>query len=184
MKNSAQKELIFVLGGARSGKSSWAVQYAQEHYQNPLFLATARALDEEMAARIRLHQAGRGPTWALIEEPLELAEALTTRCGAHELIVVDCLTLWLSNILLEKGEAQVHHFLDRLADALGERKQAVIAVSNEVGLGLVPENRLGRLFRDLAGMVNQRVAALADTVVFMVAGLPMFLKKGIGGRRL
>jgi adenosylcobinamide kinase/adenosylcobinamide-phosphate guanylyltransferase len=178
MKDQAQNELVVVLGGARSGKSSWALRYAAGRYQSYIFLATAQALDEEMAARIEIHKAARGPAWALIEEPIELAEALRSRCGAHQVIVVDCLTLWLSNVLLEKGETQVHPYLDRVAEALRERKQAVVAVSNEVGMGLVPDNRIGRQFRDLAGEMNQKVAALADKVVFMAAGIPLFLKGG------
>jgi adenosylcobinamide kinase/adenosylcobinamide-phosphate guanylyltransferase len=173
-----EKELVLVLGGARSGKSSWALRHVEDHYRSYLFLATARVGDEEMAERVRLHKASRGPRWRLLEEPLDIAGALKTKCGHVEAVLVDCLTLWMSNLLLEKGEGEVPRYLDDLLKALAARDRAVVIVSNEVGMGIVPESALGRRFRDLAGLFNQRVAGIADRVVFLAAGLPMFLKGG------
>ena len=169
-------DLVFVLGGARSGKSSWARKHAESRYDSYLFLATARILDEEMAERVRLHKASRGPQWQLIEEPLEIADVLRTGCNGVGTVLVDCLTVWMSNVLLEKGEEEVVRYQDDLLNALETRTGSVILVSNEVGMGVVPETPLGRGFRDHAGRLNQRVAAVADTVVFLVAGLPWHLK--------
>lgn len=176
MLSDPKSKVVLVLGGARSGKSSWALRYAERHHGSRLFVATARVLDEEMARRVELHKASRGPTWSLLEEPTEIGEVLRSRCAGFEVVLVDCLTIWLSNVLLEKGEAQVRPYVDQLAGALSATDQPVIMVSNEVGLGIVPENALGRQFRDLAGEMNQRLAGLADMVVFMAAGLPLFLK--------
>lgn len=176
MPFSLEKDLLFVLGGARSGKSSWALRYAEEHYGRHLFLATARVLDEEMADRVRLHKEARGVAWQLMEEPLEVAEVLRRKCSASEVVLIDCLTIWLNNILFEKGEALWGLYQENLLKALSERERAVIIVANEVGAGIVPDNALGRKFRDLAGQLNQEVAALAGKVVWVVAGLPVFLK--------
>lgn len=178
MSRNLDRELILVLGGARSGKSSWAQKYTENHYGSYLFMATARVLDEEMAERVRLHKEGRGPQWELIEEPLEIAEALGNRCGHVEAVLVDCLTVWLGNVLLEKGQKEVFRYQDALPEALEARAGAVILVSNEVGLGIVPKSPLGREFRDHAGRLNQRMAAMADRVLMMIAGLPLFLKGG------
>lgn len=175
---SRNKELILVLGGARSGKSSWAQRYTEEQYHSYLFMATARVLDEEMSERIRVHKEGRGSQWDLIEEPLEIAEALKTRCGHVEAVLVDCLTVWLGNVLLERGEGEVSRYQNALLGALKVRTGAVLLVSNEVGLGIVPESRLGREFRDHAGRLNQRITEMADRVLMMIAGFPLFLKGG------
>ena len=176
MQLSSAKELILVLGGARSGKSSWALRYAEECYQSYLFLATAQVIDEEMAERVKRHKESRGPEWNLLEEPIEIAETLKAKCGDFEAVLLDCLTVWQSNILLIKGEGQVGLYQDHLLKTLSQRKQTIIIVSNEVGLGIVPENSIGRKFRDLAGQFHQEVAALADKVIFLVAGLPTYLK--------
>ncbi|MBW2067038.1 MAG: bifunctional adenosylcobinamide kinase/adenosylcobinamide-phosphate guanylyltransferase [Deltaproteobacteria bacterium] len=170
------KELVLVLGGARSGKSSWALKYVEERYRSYVFLATARVQDEEMAQRVRLHKRSRGPEWGLLEEPLEVTEALRLKCGNYESVLMDCLTLWLSNVMLERGDEGVLSYAKVFLEALADRKQAIIVVSNEVGMGVVPEHPLGRRFRDYAGFMNQEIAKMADKVVFMVAGLPMFLK--------
>lgn len=170
------KELVLVLGGARSGKSSWALRYTEEEYRSYLFVATAQVLDEEMAERVRLHRESRGPEWNLIEEPMEISQVLQEKCGHVESVLIDCLTVWLSNVMLNKGEGGIDLYQDGLLKALGKRKQAVIVVSNEVGAGIVPEHAMGRNFRDFAGLLNQKVAAIADRVVLMVAGLPLFLK--------
>lgn len=169
-------DLVLVLGGARSGKSSWAQRYAESRYDCYLFLATARILDEEMAERVRLHKASRGSQWQLIEEPLEIADVLRTGCNRAGAVLVDCLTVWQGNVLMEKGEEEVTRYQDDLLKALELRRRSVILVSNEVGMGVVPETPLGRGFRDHAGRLNQRLAAVADMVVFMVAGLPWYLK--------
>jgi adenosylcobinamide kinase/adenosylcobinamide-phosphate guanylyltransferase len=171
-----ERELLFVLGGARSGKSSFAQKYAETHYRSRLFLATAQILDEEMAERVRLHQEARGSEWNVMEEPFEIPAALHSPATPGQVILVDCLTVWLSNILLQKGEKHVGFYEEDLVKALSLREGPVILVSNEVGLGIVPENPLGRIFRDLAGRLNQRIASVADHVVFMAAGIPWVLK--------
>lgn len=172
------KEIVLVLGGARSGKSAWALNYAQKNYRSCLFLATAEVQDDEMAERIRRHQASRGPQWKLVEEPLHIDKALASLIAPDGVVLVDCLTIWLSNILLQKGREAITAHQDRLLNALSRRRQSVILVSNEVGTGIVPEHPLGREFRDLAGILNQKVAALADTVILTVAGIPLVLKGG------
>jgi adenosylcobinamide kinase/adenosylcobinamide-phosphate guanylyltransferase len=176
MRSSTDKKIILVLGGARSGKSSWALRYAEETYKSYLFLATAEVGDDEMAERVRLHQASRGHEWSLIEEPLEIDKALQSNAARVDVVLIDCVTIWLSNILLQKGREAVNAYQERLLNALSRRRQAVIMVSNEVGTGIVPEHPLGREFRDLAGILNQRLAALADRVVMTVAGIPVHIK--------
>ena len=175
---SVNNELMLVLGGARSGKSGFAVRYIEDHYHSYLYLASAEIGDPEMAERVKHHRQERGPQWGLVEEPLEIAQALGNRCDGVEAVLVDCLTLWLSNVLLQKGEEAVPNYRQELIGALKTRNRAIVLVSNEVGLGIVPETHLGREFRDLAGRLNQEVAALADKVVFTVAGLPMVVKGG------
>jgi adenosylcobinamide kinase/adenosylcobinamide-phosphate guanylyltransferase len=176
MKTSNNNELVLVLGGARSGKSSWALRYVEERYRSFLFMATAEVRDREMAERVRKHQASRGTDWQLLEEPLEIAEALNSRCGNVEAVLIDCLTIWLSNVMLNGRGGDVETYQKKLLEILAARGQAITLVSNEVGSGIVPESALGREFRDHAGLLNQRVAALADRVILMVAGLPMYLK--------
>ena len=176
MPELPEKELVLVLGGARSGKSSWALRYTEKRYHSPLFLATAEVLDDEMEQRVTLHKASRGPGWKLVEEPLDIANVLEKSRGDVDAVLIDCLTIWLSNVLLKMGEDAVVSQQDRLISALSRRKQAVIVVANEVGMGIVPEHALGRQFRDFAGVLNQKTAAIADRVVLLTAGLPMFLK--------
>jgi len=178
VKNEPRKETLLVLGGARSGKSSWALRYVEEAYASPVFLATAQVLDEEMAERVRLHREARGPGWKVLEEPLEVPHALLSRCEGADAVLVDCLTVWLSNVMLQQGEARVKEYQTDLGSALERSPRSVILVANEVGAGVVPEHRLGRVFRDAAGLLNQHVAALADRVVFLTAGLPLWLKGG------
>lgn len=176
MNKSTHREIILVMGGARSGKSSWALNYLQHHYNTCLFIATAEVKDEEMAERVRRHQAARGPQWRLVEEPLHVDEALKTKCSRVNAVLVDCLTVWLSNVLLKEGKTRVAAYEQRLIRAVSEIEQTVVMVSNEVGMGIVPEHPLGREFRDLAGFLNQEMAQLADKVVLTVAGLPQFIK--------
>ncbi|MBW2128589.1 MAG: bifunctional adenosylcobinamide kinase/adenosylcobinamide-phosphate guanylyltransferase [Deltaproteobacteria bacterium] len=178
MIDHSQKELVLVLGGARSGKSAWAQRQVEKDYRSYLFLATARILDEEMAERVRRHREARGPGWRVIEEPLDIPGVLRKGCGDVDAVLVDCLTVWLGNILVERGEKEVPRFRAELLETLQERDRSIILVSNEVGLGIVPDTPLGRGFRDQAGRLNQEIAAVADKVVFMVAGLPMVLKEG------
>jgi adenosylcobinamide kinase/adenosylcobinamide-phosphate guanylyltransferase len=176
MDKATVKQIILVLGGARSGKSSWALRYAEETYESYLFLATAEVRDDEMAERVRRHKASRGPAWKLVEEPLEIAGVLRANVARVNVVLIDCMTIWLSNILLTKGRKAVGLYQERLLEALSRRRGAVIMVSNEVGTGIVPEHPLGREFRDLAGILNQKLAAMADRVVMTVAGIPIYIK--------
>ncbi len=175
MKDGAPNEIVLVFGGARSGKSSWALKYVEERYSSRLFLATARSLDEETALRIRRHQAERGKGWGLLEEPLDVPGALEATGGARA-VLVDCLAVWLSNVMVEQGEEAAGASRDRLLKTLSEPPCSVVMVSNEVGMGIVPESKLGRAFRDEAGLLNQQVAARADRVVLLAAGIPLWLK--------
>jgi adenosylcobinamide kinase/adenosylcobinamide-phosphate guanylyltransferase len=161
-----------VLGGARSGKSSYAESLLAG--RPALYLATGQAFDDEMAERIRLHAARRGPDWALIEEPLELAEALDRHLDSQRPILVDCLTLWISNLMHAGRDIEAE--TAKLAEVLAHPAGPVVLVSNEVGMGLVPDNKLAREFRDHQGRVNQRLAQACRRVAFVAAGLPLILK--------
>ena len=164
--------LTLVLGGARSGKSRYAETIITALPPPWIYAATAQALDGEMAARIGAHRARRGAGWTTVESPRDLAATLAAHAQAP--ILVDCLTLWLSNLMM--ADAPIEQELDRLAQALAKVAAPVVLVANEVGCGIVPDNALARRFRDLQGALNQRIAALADQVVLVVAGLPLFLK--------
>ena len=139
MTHSNKKEIVLVLGGARSGKSSWALEYVENSYDSYMFLATAEVMDEEMADRVRLHKEARGPNWQLREEPLEIAGILKSSVCRVEAVLIDCMTIWLSNVLLQKGEEKVPVYRNRLIEALVQSAHSVIIVSNEVGTGIVPE---------------------------------------------
>jgi adenosyl cobinamide kinase/adenosyl cobinamide phosphate guanylyltransferase len=168
--------LSLVLGGARSGKSRYAetlIAALPPPWQPPwTYMATAEAGDAEMAARIAAHRARRGSQWRTVEAPRDLAAALSTHRAVP--VLVDCLTLWLSNLML--AEADVDAETDRLEQALASASAPAVLVANEVGSGIVPDNPLGRRFRDLQGLLNQRMAARADRVVLVVAGLPLAVK--------
>ena len=166
--------VTLVLGGARSGKSRHAEALILGAAASATYIATAEPGDAEMAARIAEHRARRGAFWRTVEEPLDLAAAIRAYTDPARPILVDCLTLWLSN-LLGAGRV-VTHESETLCAALRDAGGPVVLVANEVGLGLVPETPLGRAFRDAAGRLNQQVAALADRVVFVAAGLPLVLK--------
>ena len=163
----------FVLGGARSGKSRYAEGLITARPPPWVYIATAEARDEEMAARIAKHKERRAAGWQTIEAPHELAEALGAT-APDAAVLVDCLTLWLSNVMLAKFD--IDSATRRLEDALRSRTSTTVLVSNEVGLGLVPDTALGRTFRDAQGRLNQRIAAIADQVIFMVAGQPLIVK--------
>ncbi len=168
--------LTLVIGGARSGKSRYAeslIAALPPIWRPPwAYVATAEAGDEEMAARIKVHRDRRGQSWRTIEAPRALPVALAA-CQTMP-VLVDCLTLWLSNLML--AVADIEEEIHRLERALAARKAPVVLVANEVGFGIVPDNPLGRKFRDLQGVLNQCVAARADRVVLMVAGLPLVIK--------
>jgi len=167
---------LLVLGGARSGKSRYALQLATRRWKRPLYLATAEVKDEEMAQRVQAHRQARGSRWWCVEEPLDIAEVLTNGAADADGILVDCLTLWLSNVLLQEGEDAYKKRRSALLDAVRNVHRNLILVGNEVGMGIVPEHELGRTFRDLAGWLHQDLAAAMDIVVLVVAGLPMALK--------
>jgi adenosylcobinamide kinase / adenosylcobinamide-phosphate guanylyltransferase len=165
--------IILITGGARSGKSTRAEARVRDYPGRPVYIATAEALDAEMSARIARHRARRGSEWLERETPLDLVSALTETDGGGARLV-DCLTLWLSNLM--HAERNWEHEGSLLAEALGRQKSAVVLVTNEVGLGIVPNNALARRFRDAAGLLNQMVARVADEVEFVVSGLPMRVK--------
>lgn len=174
---STARPIVLVLGGVRSGKSAYAETRALALRKAPkraLYLATAEPGDGEMTARIAAHRARRGSAWATIEEPRDLAGAIATHAAPGAPILVDCLTLWLSNLM--HGRADIDAETEKLCAALARVKGPVVLVSNEVGLGIVPDNGLAREFRDHAGRLHQRVAQVARDVVFVAAGLPLALK--------
>jgi len=172
---------VLVLGGARSGKTAFAEQLAIRSGRKPAYLATAEALDAEMRDRVASHKAGRGDRFTTIEEPLALSDALVAAAKKHDVILVDCLTLWITNLLVANED--VAKAVSELGATLVQLKNArVILVSNEVGLGIVPDNAMARTFRDLAGSAHQRLAEICHDVHFIVAGLPMTLKGDAAGR--
>ncbi len=168
------KELI--LGGMRSGKSRLAEQHAQQSGLSVTYIATATAQDEEMRQRIAHHQANRPGHWQLVEEPLALAAALQHHAAADHCVLVDCLTLWLTNLLCLEDEARLRQETAALLDVLPRLPGQVILVSNETGMGVVPLGELTRRYCDEAGRLHQAVAARCDQVILTVAGLPLILK--------
>ena len=166
---------VLVLGGARSGKTGFAERLAMRAGESPLYLATAQALDAEMIERVRMHQQQRHKRFATLEEPIALSTALKAAAKTHDVILVDCLTLWITNLL--GANVNVAQAVDELVATLPSIETSrVILVSNEVGLGIVPDNAMARTFRDLAGAAHQRLADICAEVHFVVAGLPMTLK--------
>ncbi len=168
-------EVVFITGGARSGKSSLALRLASAREGRRAFVATMQPLDEESAERVRRHRLERGDEWKTYEEPLRVPELLRELAGQYDVVILDCLTLWLSNLMLAGKDA------GKAADALCEVVEdnstaALYIVSNEVGMGIVPENELARRFRDAAGHLNQKMAARADRAFICVSGLPVTLK--------
>lgn len=168
-------ESLFVLGGARSGKSRYAQTRAEAFAGQLIFIATAQAFDAEMTDRIAQHRMDRGARWSTVEAPLDLAGSIATHDAPDTILLVDCLTLWASNLMLE--DRDIPRETARLVAAIRVAHSPLILVANEVGLGIVPDNALARRFRDVAGSINQAVAAASDEAVMMFAGLPMWLKK-------
>ena len=165
---------LLVLGGARSGKSRYAEARIRAEAGEPVYIATAQAFDDEMVERIARHRDDRGSGWRTVEAPLDLPAALRAESGTGAAVLVDCLTLWTTNLLL--GGVDVDDATERLLAALRSHSGPIALVSNEVGLGIVPDNALSRRFRDAAGRMNQAVAATVDEVQFIAAGLPLRLK--------
>jgi adenosylcobinamide kinase/adenosylcobinamide-phosphate guanylyltransferase len=165
-----------ILGGMRSGKSRYAATLAQTLGGPVSLIATGAALDEEMAARIEAHRAIRPAAWALIEEPTRLAAALAATAAPDRVIVIDCLTLWLTNLLCGDDPGALRRESRNLLDTLPALPGHCLMVANEVGLGIIPANALARRFADAAGAMHQEIAGLCDRVVFMAAGLPLELK--------
>jgi adenosylcobinamide kinase/adenosylcobinamide-phosphate guanylyltransferase len=165
---------LLVIGGTRSGKSRYAEERIERLGLAPVYLATGAAGDTEMAVRIAAHRARRGAAWRTVEEPLELPARLAEEVRADGAVLVDCLTLWLANLMA--AERDVAAEADRLVAVLAKADGAVALVSNEVGSGVVPDNALARRFADTQGALNQRIAAAVDEVVLVAAGLPLVLK--------
>jgi adenosylcobinamide kinase/adenosylcobinamide-phosphate guanylyltransferase len=165
---------LLVLGGARSGKSRYAEARILASPGEPVYIATAQAFDDEMAERIARHCENRGAGWRTVEAPLDVPEAIAAESGAGAAVLVDCLTLWATNLLM--AEVDVDAATDRLLLALRSHAGPLAIVSNEIGLGIVPDNALSRRFRDVAGRLNQAVASAVDEVQFIAAGLPLRLK--------
>ena len=168
---------LLVFGGARSGKSRYAQEMAENAGLEPWLIATAQAFDGEMVDRIARHRAERGSRWHLLEEPLHLAESLAQAAQPGRIVLVDCLTLWLSNLML--AEIDMEGAGAALASAVPRLRSPVIFVSNEVGTGIVPENALARRFRDAQGRLNQTMAQACEAVLMVQAGLPVQLKPGV-----
>lgn len=182
-----KNQLTIVLGGTRSGKSQFAEDLAQQIGKKVLYIATANVYDEEMAIRVKKHQNRRPEQWDTKEEPIYLKKVIEETSVDYDTILLDCLTLWLSNLILDENftksnislkdkENYILNEVSRLADVCLQKKSNIIVVSNEVGLGVVPDYPLGRLFRDVAGAANQILAQRAQRVYFIAAGLPLTLK--------
>ncbi len=172
-----KKNVTFVMGGCRSGKSSYALKLAEQiPGTEKIFIATCIPHDEEMKDRVERHRKERSSLWKTLEIPVLLSEAIRKN-DRNDVILADCLTLWISNLLMETNELEeITGHIENLAETLESVRCPVILVSNEVGTGIVPENRLARLFRDAVGFANQQVAASSDKVIWMVAGIPVTVK--------
>ncbi len=180
----ARAGITFVTGGARSGKSAYAVELGKRSGRPVFYLATAEPIDDEMRTRIARHQAERPAEWRTIEEPLELARRVNEDVEPGATVIVDCITVWLGNVLehhapettMDAANACAVNEVERLARVAADHKLSLIAISNEVGSGIVPADPLTRGYRDLLGEVNQRLAAMAETVVLLVSGIPVDLR--------
>lgn len=180
------KQVTLILGGARSGKSTYAEKLAASFQQPVVYIATASAGDTEMQERIAAHRASRPGSWVTVEAQIDPGKAVLSANLSADIFLLDCVTLWTSNVILslpepyslQAAQSAMDKELDSLLNAIKQSGGRWIIVSNEVGLGLVPPYELGRLYRDTLGRVNQRLAAAADRVLFMVAGIPMLVKPG------
>jgi adenosylcobinamide kinase/adenosylcobinamide-phosphate guanylyltransferase len=175
------KKCIFILGGVRSGKSRFAQELAGKLSHKVLFIATGEPRDEEMQARIDEHQKARPRNWRTLELPTSIGRQLESEIGDAEVVIIDCLTLLVANLLGDeldypKAEKRVRAEIDRLIVVIDRLNASFVIISNEVGMGLVPENRLGRFYRDVLGKVHQLIAQRASEVYFMAAGIPMKIK--------
>jgi len=170
-------KIIFILGGARSGKSSYAIKLAKQFKRKVVFIATAVSPDEEMKKRISLHKISRSRYWKLIEEGKDIHSVLISLKDKYETILIDCLGLWISNLLVENlTDKKIEEEISRLIKVISKLNVKIILVSNEVGSGIVPDNLLARRFRDLLGHANQMMAEYADEVIFMQSGIPLKIK--------
>ena len=178
MGTETLKEIVFVIGGCRSGKSTYALQTAERmSARKKIFIATCVPQDDEMKQRVAKHQTARGRNWITVEEPLQLPEAISENSPKADIVLVDCLTLWVSNLCMQiTDEKQWEETISQLINSLKKAEGPTVLVSNEVGTGIVPENRLARLYRDIIGLVNQSVAQAAGKVIWMVAGIPVTIK--------
>ena len=172
------KEIIFIIGGCRSGKSDHALQIAENlPGSRKIYIATCVPQDDEMKQRVAKHQTARSQNWITVEEPLHLPEAILQNSSKADVLLVDCLTLWVSNLCMQiTDEKQWEETISQLINSLKKAEGPTVLVSNEVGTGIVPENRLARLYRDIIGLVNQSVAQAAGKVIWMVAGIPVTIK--------
>jgi len=172
-------KITFITGGARSGKSSFALKAASALDGQKAYLATAESLDQEMKERISRHREERGSDWKTHEEPVKITDALKGMIDRYDVVLLDCLTLWLSNLVCSNTDCEndIENFINVLKNSEpGTRNAKLFIVSNEVGMGIVPDNELARRFRDLAGMLNQKVAQIADEAYLVTAGIPMKIK--------
>lgn len=165
-----------VIGGAKSGKSQYCVELLKKTYKNPCLVVTAEPKDLEMEERIKRHKENRPKEWLVIEEPFEISTCLQNIPKERDVVLIDCLTLWLSNLMLNFDDIQVLKYIDDFIVTVKEYPSDIILISNEVGLGIVPDNPLARRFRDLSGMLNQRLVDVCDSAIFMIAGAPIRIK--------
>jgi adenosylcobinamide kinase/adenosylcobinamide-phosphate guanylyltransferase len=171
------RKTVLIIGGCRSGKSSHGLNLADKLAGQKIFIATCVPHDKEMKQRVLHHQKQRNPNWKTLEVPLLLSESIRENSRQGHVILVDCLTLWINNLLMENSDPEsIDMHVQKLIQSLEKTECPVILVSNEVGTGIVPENKLARLFRDIAGFANQKIAACVDSVVWMVAGIPVEIK--------
>jgi adenosylcobinamide kinase / adenosylcobinamide-phosphate guanylyltransferase len=176
MRKMGVKENIFVIGGCRSGKSRHALELSEKISDiHRVFIATCVPYDEEMKDRVRRHRQDRDSSWATVDAPVELADAILKYSQSAHVILADCLTLWMSNLLMESENME--NRVEQLTVAINQALCPVIIVSNEVGTGIVPTNALARQYRDAVGYANQKVAACVDRVIWMVAGIPVLVKE-------
>lgn len=170
-------KIIFILGGARSGKSSYAVALAKKYRRKITFIATARPFDEEMKERIKKHRESRPNTWRTIEEEIDIEFLLQKLNKENEIIIIDCLTVWVANLQLKyKNKEKIENKIRCFLKVLENIKSKVIIISNEVGLGIVPDNKISRDYRDILGWLNQEVAKLSSEVCFLISGIPLKVK--------